>query len=248
MDPLPEEVVAAHRAVLEAFVVRARRVETHSLTADVEAFLKWSKVSATVSMSPEGGAIEWHLPTEEAFESLASRCRPFTLDGERVHIPNVLKSVKAFTREREDLKAHVDTVKRTWAKALRPELPMLVGAAPIGDVPEELASHVVLAEQWLYGDLVHNDDPQSQVLQGTTINQRYLSAVAVYGQVALTVMALLRLLHAMQEEGSLGLDERVWTDPVNVLVPMKFEVAALRFGEAITDPTKLPSHESRRAR
>jgi hypothetical protein len=213
--------------------------------------LEWSQVPVHIRASGPGldGSIEWRVPAEEAFESLASRCRPLTLGGERVHLPKVLKSVNAFTRESEDLQMQVETVKQAWRRALNPDLPALVGVTPrAGEVPEELVSYVVLAEQWLNGDLVHNDQPQSRVLQNTTIDRRYICAVAVYGQVALCAVALLKLLERMQEDGVLGLDPTVFNQPVTVSVPLAFPLAGARIKPAITDPEKLPPHESKRTR
>ncbi|HEX8509335.1 MAG TPA: hypothetical protein VF635_07545, partial [Propionibacteriaceae bacterium] len=73
------------QACLEFFVLRARRVELHSLAADQEQIVRW----ATHQMTMEGTAsgrtwLVQRLPREELLESLAARVRPFILQRDPI--------------------------------------------------------------------------------------------------------------------------------------------------------------------
>src|SRR4051794_14815961 len=70
-----EEIVAR-------FVLRARRVEAHSLVQDREAFAELAEEKGTIRLTVDGsGTMTRSLPAdEEVFESLAARVRPLVLD------------------------------------------------------------------------------------------------------------------------------------------------------------------------
>lgn len=85
-----------HARTLNRFVLRARRIEAHSLARDRRA------LSALLEFSLAGqiqldGTMEMRraLPDEEAFESLAARVRPVLVKSESVYLARVLDAVKA---------------------------------------------------------------------------------------------------------------------------------------------------------
>jgi hypothetical protein len=61
--------------VLARFVLRARRVEQHSLLADKDRLLKWAQGTMRLTLLngvPRSMILD--LPDEEAIDSLAARC------------------------------------------------------------------------------------------------------------------------------------------------------------------------------
>lgn len=66
-----DAVEIRHRAVLRKFIVRARRVEEHSLAADKEMLMAWARGTFTLKFEPRSGkaTMTWDLPEEEALDS-----------------------------------------------------------------------------------------------------------------------------------------------------------------------------------
>ena len=82
--------------ILGRFVVRARRVEDHSLvkSGDIE---RYATPRMTFSVTETGSAsIQHHVCTdEEAIESLATRLRPFIVRSEPIYLPKILDAICA---------------------------------------------------------------------------------------------------------------------------------------------------------
>jgi hypothetical protein len=76
-----DEVIARHRANLEQFVLRARRIEGHSLAVDWAALVSLA-TPAFKLLSLEDGEVRLRqeLPPEEVVESAAARVRPLLLE------------------------------------------------------------------------------------------------------------------------------------------------------------------------
>lgn len=84
------------QGIIERFVIRARRVEAHSLvkSGDVE---RYADPKMTVSVSETGDVnIQHHAcADEEAVESLAGRLRPFIVKSEPIYLPKVLDAISS---------------------------------------------------------------------------------------------------------------------------------------------------------
>ena len=82
--------------ILGRFVVRARRVEDHSLvkSGDIE---RYATPRMTFSVTETGSAsIQHHVCTdEEAIESLATRLRPSIVRSEPIYLPKILDAICA---------------------------------------------------------------------------------------------------------------------------------------------------------
>ncbi|WP_036575246.1 hypothetical protein [Olsenella uli] len=82
--------------ILGRFVVRARRVEDHSLvkSGDIE---RYATPRMTFSVTETGSAsIQHHVCTdEEAIESLATRLRPFIVRSKPIYLPKILDAICA---------------------------------------------------------------------------------------------------------------------------------------------------------
>jgi hypothetical protein len=220
---LPVEVRVRHLDRIGAFVLRARRVEAHSLLQDMLRFNAWAQ--GTTTFGPVDGVMcmTQDVPPEEAFESLASRCRPFLLERDPVHWRAVFGSLRAFLKGHDQFGPAVDELKGSWASAEAPDPE--TGFAVTR--PEEVESQAVwfsaLAHSWLYGDLVHADPVAQEKAGGHTLNSRYASAVLLYGQVAIHVVATLNLIRQARHACLLDeLADAVFSEPVTAKVPMSF--------------------------
>jgi hypothetical protein len=150
LDALPDEIMARHRLTLEAFVTRARRIAAHSLLSDLQQFMKWSLGTVHAELGPKSGQAFVELPPEEAFESLASRCRPLLLNRELIHFPKVLGALAAFDRENPELLRQLKVLRTGWQRALNPEAPIQMGITSEATAqPTHLLTHVKIADGWL---------------------------------------------------------------------------------------------------
>jgi hypothetical protein len=105
-------------ALLEWFVVRARRLEEHSLAQDKDQLLTWASGTFTVRgvQGQPPTSVRWDLPPEEPLDSLAARCRPFILKNDPVYWVNVTGALGYFLRDQdaEDLTARLGALRTSW--------------------------------------------------------------------------------------------------------------------------------------
>jgi len=153
---------------------------------------------------------------------VATRCRPLILQGEPVHFDKVFGALNAFLQPDEEARKSAERLRAGWRRALNPESPILVSVAGPGQPMSDPVPYHLIADAWLYGDLVHADKVKRARFEGFSLNQRYIAAVLVYGQVAVHAIALLNLIERLQGDGRLGLDPAVFTDPMAAMAPMRF--------------------------
>ncbi|WP_371611761.1 hypothetical protein [Streptomyces clavifer] len=107
-------VEAKHQECLEAFVLRARRVEKYSLATDWDALVALTTMQISVIQLENGETrIRQEFPAEEVVESTAARIRPILLNGDACFYQKALGAVGYFCRE-----LPLDT---QWVKATRTE-------------------------------------------------------------------------------------------------------------------------------
>lgn len=213
---------------MEAFVMRARRIESHSLLSDLGQFVKWVSGSARIEgqgretsdgIEMVDPTLEVDLPPEEVFESLVARVRPLTLQDEGVYHGKVLSALRAFVRDDPARRKKADWLRDEWRKVKQPDNPILLGVVPQLERPTEAASYVAVADAWLYGDLLHCDPRRLEQVGGVPLGLRYFAAVLVYGQSALRAVATLNLIREWQSVGVLDLDPAAGSEPVTVNLP-----------------------------
>ncbi len=226
--PIPEAALERHRETLAAFVVRCRRIEAHSLLIDKDQFLLWASGTAKAEMTGGAGSLSFELPPEEPFESLATRCRPLLLEGEPVFYFKVFGALKAFLRDDDELMATVDCIRAGWRAALNPEMPILMGVVDRLERPDDLLRLVDVADGWLYGDLVHADPEKRALVARISLDNRYVAAVVVYGQVAVHALMVLNLIRHLHGAARIELDQAVFDEPVSAAVPLVLPLAAMR--------------------
>lgn len=70
----PDEIRARQQTCLDLFVLRARRVQAHSLAADQDRIVRWAEHNMTITRHASGRTwLVQHLPPEELLESAAAR-------------------------------------------------------------------------------------------------------------------------------------------------------------------------------
>jgi hypothetical protein len=225
-------------ALLEWFVVRARRIEEHSLGQDKDQLLTWASGTFTVSgvqgQSPT--SVCWDLPPEEPLDSLAARCRPFILKNDPVYWVNVTGALGYFLRDQdaEDLTARLGALRTSWRgldKDTRGSLGFQSRAGGNGDDLGELVDSKALAYAWLYGDLVHADDDIPERVGEHDIDDRYRAGAILIANVALHAIVTLNLVRVLQRRGFITLPAEVFAQPVKANPD-----AELTISQAITGP------------
>lgn len=221
-----DKELANRRRVVEAFVLRARRVAAHSLPSEEPELLRrLASGEFKVQIAPDGTTSMHHVvPNEEAFESLASRLRPFDLDSESIHFPKVIKRLQAHVAEQPAEEVHVvdqqlSAIKDDWDSLTtetgdrlfpRTERAKLSHPTEMSSVPMR-----TLAAGWMYRDLTHYDLKKDRQIAGEfPIRERYLSAIHYYSGMALIVLDLLGLVRNLTTKSWLDLSSPCWTEDV----------------------------------
>jgi hypothetical protein len=232
----PPEALEVHRRRIEAFVRRARRVEAHSLLAELRRLQRWAEGTTEIRSIDGVLFMTQDVPPEEAFESLASRCRPFLLQGDPIHWASIFKSLRAFVASDEVFGPALESLRGSWTTALSPGPDTGFAVSRADEVADDAVWFATLADSWLYGDLVHADPKAQAKAAGHTLNSRYSAAVLLYGQVAIHVIATLNFIRQAHASGLLSLDEKSFEGPVTANVPMRFQVAAMVQADVGTEP------------
>lgn len=219
VDPAPQEV-------LERFVVRARRVQAHSLVQDgsVE---KYAKTQMTVNFSMTTGAVtikDVVVPDEEVFESLTTRLRPFIVKSEPVYLPKVFAAIRSFMSDdalgekNEDLEKALASAEQRFEHRFR-EQDVKTYAVQLldeaGNPESGYVSDATMAGSWLYTDTVHAD-PHGEKAEGKKFGYRarYTAASPLFCELAILVVSMLNIVKALVEKGYLSISDAAWSEPV----------------------------------
>ncbi|WP_341934027.1 hypothetical protein MRBLWO14_003144 [Microbacterium sp. LWO14-1.2] len=190
--------VARHRAALQSFVLRARRIQAHSLAQDIDTLQKLQNPRITVHVARETGAltVTRELPDEEVVESAAARVRPLTLNDEDTYHAKVVNALLYFARKANVSASALESLrelKRQWA-AVDPKgkqvgfYEMRVKAP---DSTEMRISDNALAFSWIYGDVVHADSSRREEGQVFGVTERFRAAVPIVARLmALSLITL----------------------------------------------------------
>jgi hypothetical protein len=218
--------------LISAFVLRARRVEAHSLIENEASCELLRKHANGQGMSID---IQWRqespertetflvseVPPEESLESLAARCRPFILQTEDVHHGRVLKAAGSQLHAANaslDVMTRYKELRVKW-KATDPASAGLRAEYRLGDKdgPDitARATDVALALGWFYGDLVHADSERHAEAARFSIETRFRAAVGPIARIALVSMETAVQFITWRKAGLLTFDEAVMTADVS---------------------------------
>lgn len=208
--------------MIERFVMRARRVEAHSLVQSGDA-KRYSTPTETITISEAGEVgIRYNVPSdEEAIEALAGRLRPFIVKSEPIYLSNIFKAIglcvpaESLTEgEKKCLGSAKEWFEHRYEKKDSKTYAVQV-LDKEGNPQTGYLSDALLAESWVYADVVHAD-PREEKAEGlkTGYLERYKAASSYFCEFALVIIDLLNLVEELAGENLLQLSDDVWEKPV----------------------------------
>jgi hypothetical protein len=214
-----DHVPSSRQEVIEAFVIRARRIEAHSLVRNAAVLADHAENRFDVRLHTDGTTRLVHRlpPDEEIFESLAARVRPLILKQESIYHYAVTKALKRLLDTSSDPNAEqhrgeLNDLRDAWKATASGETYHLVQWTEADD-PLNLTpvSNVLLAEAWMYIDLVHADpDETRRAALGYSMRTRYVAAVRYYCQIAQLAVRTLRYVEKLRDAGLAVLENPAW--------------------------------------
>ncbi|MFI6440124.1 hypothetical protein [Streptomyces sp. NPDC050759] len=227
--------------MLEAFVLRARRMEAHSLAADWDALVTLAAAPYSVTVHDDGEAtFRQDFPAEEVVESAAARVRPLLLETDACSYLKALAGVGYFCRSLPD--------ETTWVKEARTEwrartgstttrqsgYQVMIGNADTGQVAG--LDDQTLAMAWIYGDVVHHDIERLTETDPFGLSERFRAAVPLVAWMMISAIELLNYVRALQSAGVLVLQPELFDQEV-VLTSTSWE----HTGRAYSAPLGTPA-------
>ncbi|WP_432104458.1 hypothetical protein [Streptomyces sp. bgisy091] len=213
------EADASWQRVLEAFVVRARRVEEHSLASDWDALVALTTMQVTVDQLGDGQAVVRQVfPAEEVVESAAARIRPILLEGDPCFYQLALKALGWFCRELPQEAAWIRATRAEWRKRVSPSSPEEAGywvavSDTVTGQSYDLDRHR-LAMAWIYGDVVHHDTNRRDEGDAFGLFERFRGAVPLVAWAMVGAIELLNFTRALHTDGVVQLRQEVLDEPV----------------------------------
>ncbi|WP_345045284.1 hypothetical protein [Georgenia daeguensis] len=216
-----------HRRTLDRFVLRARRIEAHSLARDRQALVSLSEFALRGHIQLDGTMqMRRALPNEEVFESLAARVRPVLVKSESVHYGRVLDAIQAGidateSAVPENILVGLAELRRDWSRLDVDGTTVMrfaVQSSKIdGSESTPQVSDTQLAAAWLYGDLVHVDT-RGRKSDGLLfpVKERYSAAVTYFAHAVALTLKTMDLVMALHELGVIDLAEDSLTEAVVV--------------------------------
>lgn len=224
MNRVTADIDGNARAALDSFVLRAMRVEAHSLAADRVALQRLSQLSFTVQVEyPNGTAtLIQHFPPEEQVESAAARVRPLILNDDPTYYAKFFKAAGYFLHKAdapEGVMKELRGLKQEWAE-IQPKGQGVRGyfvERSTADPHEwQRATDNVLGFAWIYGDVVHNDADRLAKTSVFGVKERFRAAVPLVARIMLLTIATLNFARALHRSGLIPLDEGIFETVVIV--------------------------------
>ena len=200
---------------INKFILRAKRVESHSLLKDINILRRYAETESKIIFSKESNKAKLITelpPDEEVFESLVSRIRPFILRSEPIFYEKIFSALE-FILETEELKTSVSELKNHW-DLINTDSKEIHGYSISDDASHE-ASDLQLAGAWLYADLVHAD-PKGNKKGGMdfSMKDRYVAAVRIFSSLALLTVETLAFIYNLEKLGIFDIPENIKTEEV----------------------------------
>lgn len=212
---------AKAREILYRFVVRARRVEAHSMVRD-HSVEKYVNPSMRVEYK-EGQPvrIKYIMPDQEIFESLAARTRPCILASEPIYLDKVFSSINSLLngRQLDEKSSDLLNACRTGFENLRDKNGGTSYSVQIydkdGSPESEAMSDLLVGDGWLYSDLVHAN-PKGDKAEAARLPylDRYFAGTSFFSTLAIVIVQTLKLVTDLNGRFGLGIDERAWKEQV----------------------------------
>lgn len=252
------------RDILRRFVIRARRVEAHSLVQN-NSVEKYVKPSMTISYKEgQPTRIKYIMPDQEIFESLAARTRPCILESEPVYLEKVFRSIDMLL-DGKQLTGQAKQCFDFCRKKFRDLHDKNNGESysiqmyDKDNVPEgRPLSDLLIGEAWLYSDLVHAD-PKGDKARAAKLSyrDRYYAGTSFFSMLTIVIINMLNLITAINKQFQLNIDKKAWKEqvvasaedsevatekmvvlPPNTRVPEGIDPSALPAAIDVTSPTE----------
>ncbi len=200
-------------------MLRARRVEEHSLAADWDALVALTTMQISVVQLDNGETrIRQEFPDEEVVESAAARLRPILLNGDACFYQKALGALGYFCRALPLDTEWVKATRAEWRLRVDPSTPEEAGySVMISDTvtgeDQGLDRHK-LAMAWIYGDVVHHDMERRQEGDAFGLFERFRGAVPLVAWAMVGTIELLNYIRALHEDGVLQLRKEVLDERV----------------------------------
>lgn len=202
---------------LEKFILRARRVESHSLVRSGKARYFASEPVEFQNIGSVSDVALFKYPNEELLESLAARVRPFVLKSESLFFPTIIEALDVELSSSEKTETQIKIIEELhrWSKDNCENITGSVSKVSVFGIDDRWVSLPLLAQSWAYIDSVHADPlREKKVGAKTTYEYRLLAASWYFCQVAVKVLELLELIREIHGAHKLLLSEEVWSNAV----------------------------------
>lgn len=204
------------RDILRRFVIRARRVEAHSLVQN-NSVEKYVKPSMTINYKEgQPTRIKYIMPDQEIFESLAARTRPCILESEPVYLEKVFRSIDMLLDGKQltgQAKQCFDFCRKKF-RDLHDKNSGESYSTQMYDkdnVPEgRPLSDLLIGEAWLYSDLVHAD-PKGDKARAAKLSyrDRYYAGTSFFSMLTIAIINMLNLITAINKQFQLNIDKKL---------------------------------------
>lgn len=209
------------QAIIEGFLLRTRRVLSHSLIREHAALMSKLhtgefKIAVTVNTKTgeESYRLQAEYPPEEALESLASRVRPLILRAEPIYYEKALNALEELVGT-EKLNEEIDLA--WWHQYWREVIDANLNAqAYLVVTINGKTTDRKLMYEWLYGDLIHAKARRSPVICDLSIDERYYAAAPGIARICDRVTNTQLMIKALIDKGLLTVAPEVLADDVVV--------------------------------
>jgi hypothetical protein len=226
-------------------VVRARRVEEHSLAADWDALVALSQMKIKMLFNNGEARIRYELPPEEVVESAAARLRPVLLEKEDCFHMKALAALGYFCRTSPKDAEWLRAARAEWRTRANPSTREEAGyrvmvADTVTGEDHDLDAHR-LAMAWIYGDVVHHDPERRQEGDAFGLLDRFRVAVPLVAWAMVGTIELLNYIRALHEAGLLQIRQEVFDERVALKSTVWEETAEVFFALDGAEPPSLAS-------
>lgn len=209
--------------VLRRFVIRARRIEAHSLVKSNDV-LKYVQPRFQIKYTESNAfKIKYLMPGEEIFESLAARVRPCILKTEPVYLDKVFQAIEICMGSRQmevNEQQCLDDCRHRFNDLCNKHSGMSYSVQKFdagNSALEDSLTDLQLGEAWLYADLVHSD-PHGYKAKATEFpyRDRYYAGTSFFSSLTVVVIDTYKLVTALNKQFQWNVDESAWREQVTI--------------------------------
>lgn len=204
--------------IVERFILRARRVELHSLVKSGE-INRLANPVFNVTISTNDSITIQHpvCKNEESLESLASRLRPFILKTESIYLKKVLEAIlclvpleKLAENESENFNAIRMWFETRCVNKNSGRYGIQVFSAENEPITDMLWENLI-GESYLYIDAIHSD-PKGKKQEALRLDfyTRYEAASSFFSEMACIIINLLNLVRRFNDKGVLDIPAEIF--------------------------------------